>query len=33
MQDRGPAGYIAEFIATFGLVLFITVTVSLRAGG
>lgn len=27
--DRGPAAYVAEFIGTFGLVLFITVAVSL----
>ena len=29
MEDRGPAAYIAEFIGTFGLVLFITMDVSL----
>lgn len=29
MKDRGPAAYIAEFVGTFGLVLFITVTASL----
>ncbi len=29
MEDRGPAAYIAEFIGTFGLVLFITVAASL----
>lgn len=28
-EDRGPAAYLAEFVGTFGLVLFITVTVSL----
>ncbi len=29
MQDRGPSAYIAEFIGTFFLVLFITAAVSL----
>lgn len=29
MEDRGPAAYVAEFIGTFGLVLFITVAASL----
>ena len=29
MQDRGPAAYVAEFIGTFALVLFITLAVSL----
>ncbi len=29
VEDRGPAAYIAEFVGTFGLVLFITVTASL----
>jgi glycerol uptake facilitator protein len=29
VQDRGPAAYLAEFIGTFALVLFITLVVSL----
>lgn len=29
MQERGPAAYVAEFIGTFALVLFITIAVSL----
>ena len=29
VEERGPAAYVAEFIGTFALVLFITVAVSL----
>jgi MIP family channel proteins len=29
MEERGPAAYVAEFIGTFALVLFVTVVVSL----